>query len=147
MQQRKELADAQRQLEALAGDRTPEALRQAGELAQRIKALKPATEYLLDQQELEEAVLAKVAPVALADYGVVIESVGLKRSSLPEKVSQVVMENMRSEREEKAQQAPQLPWSLIGVQPYSSHQLNARGNPMDGAEIVVVSSSAEEPSP
>ncbi len=99
------LKAAEAELAKLDGDKTPEALRKAGELRLRIKAIEPDAELVLDQKELEDRILELVVDTAKLDYGLLIESVGLKRSSLPEKVSAVVMENMRSEREEKAQQA------------------------------------------
>jgi membrane protease subunit HflC len=52
--------------------------------------------------EIEQAILADVAPEALAEYGIKVEQVGIKRVAYPEEVTKSVLEHMRAERRSEA---------------------------------------------
>ena len=56
-------------------------------------------------EKMEEAILVQARTEAEAQYGIEVQRVGIKRLALPEDVTSVVMENMRSERQKKAEDA------------------------------------------
>jgi len=56
-------------------------------------------------EDMEEMILAGAKDLAANEYGIELLRVGLMRTMLPEDVSVTVLDNMRSERMEKAQKA------------------------------------------
>ncbi len=55
--------------------------------------------------QIEQEILANVGPQLAELYGIDVQQVGIRRIGLPEIVSTAVLDNMRKEREEKAQAA------------------------------------------
>lgn len=56
-------------------------------------------------ETMEQSMLELVQDTAATQYGVRVRDIGIKRSGLPEDVTKVVIENMKSERMAKAQRA------------------------------------------
>jgi len=55
-------------------------------------------------EDMEKAVLTRVGKIAMDDYGIQVQAVGIKSFGLPESVSKKVIDNMKQERQRFAEE-------------------------------------------